>query len=595
MLDVVRHAQVQFSIALGVLLICLAALAVRNLFGRPPAPDLVLPRRLRELELPEAWRARGRLVLDGGLVLIAVVLAVLALGSGRTGAIDRSRVLHEHIQAKYHAELGWEHLYACAWAADRDGERALAVEKLRELSVEPAPVLEPAIEPEYRIDFSGERPRKVAVPVERAPREPVPPDVGGKLRPSSVAAREADCRERFDDARWSALATDMAALAAMAPDDSLAFAFEGFGSTASPGRLARQRLVTAIVPISGGSLFTLGLLGGLLSIAAMVAVGWAYGVRAGALVAIVCFVEFARSPIAAGATVTEPLLLALLLGGLAAAELERWAVAGALLAFAAVDLVWPSLLLVALLAKFGVEWLEGRPRKRELGRFALAAAVTAGVMLLLTATLPGGLSNWSSWADRVAVQRYADGSHQVGLRWLFVPDGSWLGGPAEVAYPQKAQRLVDRADWLLLCGVLLIAPALLAARRLPAVAFASLAGVTVLFSLFSVDASNYGLALPLFALAAAAVAKHHEPSTLLCGRPTTVLLAGTLALCVGMHGMVRIHVFGPWLFNMIYSHLLTTLLLGLGVALLLLPGLREHGDPPGAPPSVPVREPGGQP
>jgi hypothetical protein len=36
----------------------------------------------------------------------------------------------------------------------------------------------------------------------------------------------------------------------------------------------------------------------------------------------------------------------------------------------------------------------------------------------------------------------------------------------------------------------------------------------------------------------------------------------------------------------------TTLLLGLGVALLLLPGLRELGDPPGAPASIPALLPG---
>jgi hypothetical protein len=56
--------------------------------------------------------------------------------------------------------------------------------------------------------------------------------------------------------------------------------------------------------------------------------------------------------------------------------------------------------------------------------------------------------------------------------------------------------------------------------------------------------------------------------------------------------MVRVQPFAPWLFNMVYSHLFTTLLLGLGVALLLLPGLRELGDPPGAPASVPLLEPG---
>jgi hypothetical protein len=115
----------------------------------------------------------------------------------------------------------------------------------------------------------------------------------------------------------------------------------------------------------------------------------------------------------------------------------------------------------------------------------------------------------------------------------------------------------------------------LAVRRLPPAAFTGIAGVTATFALFSTDASSLALGLPLLALAAASVAKQHEPSRLFVGRPTTILVAGTLALCVGMHGLVRIHDFEPWVFNMVYSHLMTTLLLGLGVALLLLPGLRE--------------------
>src|SRR5262249_28812896 len=104
MLDVARHAQIQFGLALLVLSLCLAALAIRNLFGRPP--------------LPELWRNWARRVLDGALVLAAIVLALLAMtAAGHRGAgLDHSRVLHEAIQAKYHGELGWHRLYGCAWA-----------------------------------------------------------------------------------------------------------------------------------------------------------------------------------------------------------------------------------------------------------------------------------------------------------------------------------------------------------------------------------------------------------------------------------------------------------------------------------------------
>jgi hypothetical protein len=605
MLDVARHAQMQFGLALLVLWICLAALAIRNVFGRPPAPDLVLPAWLREWKLPEHWRRRVRLAVDGGLVTTAVVLALLAMTAGRpNGAgLDHGWVLREVIQAKYHAELGWDRLYACAWAADRDAERALGkFGKIRALTIEPAPQLQPTPKLEYRIelpdDESGDpdqasKPaRKVAIPQAKQLREPPPEHVGGELQSPPQAAKDVSCKQQFEEPRWAALGADIAMLRQLSAGAKLGPSFQKFGTTATPARLARQRLVFSLLPISGGSLFALALLGGLLSIGALLLVGRAHGLRAAALVGIVCFIELAASPILGGVSVSEPLVLATVIGGFAAIELDRWALAGALLAFAALELVWPALFVLALVAKLGVDWLEGRPRKRELARFGLAALATAAVLLLLSATLPGGLGNWSIWADRVAVHRYADGSQQVGLQWLFAPDGSWLGGPRALTYPERAQLLVDRRDWSLLCGVLLLVPALLAVRRLPPSAFTAIAGVTATFALFSTDASSLSIGLPLLALAAAAVAKHHAPSQLLIGRPTTVLVAGTIALCLGMHGLVRIHSYEPWVFNMVYSHLVTTLLLGLGVALVLLPGLRELGDPPGAPAAIPVLLPG---
>jgi hypothetical protein len=278
-------------------------------------------------------------------------------------------------------------------------------------------------------------------------------------------------------------------------------------------------------------------------------------------------------------------VIAIVLAGLAAIELDRLGLAGALLGFAAVELIWPTLLLLALLAKLGLE------RKPKLIRLLIGAGASAAVCLLLSATLPGGFENWATWADQVALVRYADGSRQVGLQWLFAPEGNLLTEPNSVPYPVKAQSIVDRRGWILVCALLLLAPALLAMRRLPPVAFASIVAVTAAFGFFSLEVRSYGVALPLLLLAAGVIGKQHEDSRLLIGRPPTVLAAGCLALCVGMHGIVRLHhLYEPFLFNIVYSHLLTTLLLGLAVALVLLPDLREHGDPPGAPPAVPVLE-----
>ncbi|HLT39729.1 MAG TPA: hypothetical protein VK034_25775, partial [Enhygromyxa sp.] len=454
------------------------------------------------------------------------------------------------------------------------------VEKLRVISLGPPPTLEPTPEPER--NDKGHKLRK--------PLKSPPPDVGGKLVPARLTLNTVDCRERFSDDRWAALGADVAALVAMNPEESLAVELHGYGPTATPARLARQRIVFSILPISGGSLFALSLLAGLLAIGALVLVERAWGLRVAALVGIAMFVEFGASPIAGGATPTGALVIAALLAGFAATELDRFGLAGGLLGFAAVELVWPGLLVLGLFAGLGVDWLEGRPRKRELARLAIGVAASAGAFLLLSASLPGGFGNWSHWADQVALERFADGTRQVGLQWLFAPEGNLLSDPRWVPYPIKAQHIVDRQGWILLSGLLLLAPSLLAARRLPPVVFAAIAGITATFVFCSLEAREWGVALPLLLLAAGIIGKHHSRSQLLLGRPPTVLAAGCLALSVGMHGIVRIHQYEPFLFNIVYSHLLTTLLLGLAVALLLLPDLREHGDPPGAPASVPALE-----
>lgn len=579
MIDVARFAQVQFSVALLALIVLSAALVWRNVFGRPPAPDLVLPKWWRTPSLSEVWRRRARWALDGGLALAAAIVALFSITAATPTGLDRGVVLHEVVQAKYHGELGWDGLYPCAWAADRDGQRSIVgVDKLRMLELGPPPELEPTPEPER-----NENGQKLP-----APRKLPPANVGGKLVPARMTVDAVDCRERFDDERWAALGADVAALVAMSPEESLASELQGHGPTATPARLARQRIVFSILPISAGSLFVLSLLAGLLAVGALVLVERAWGLRVAALVGIAMFVEFGASPIAGGATPTGALVIATLLAGLAATELDRWALAGALLGFAAVELVWPSLLVLGLFAKLGVDWLAGSSRKRELARLAIGVLASASVFSLLSASLPGGFGNWSSWADQVALHRYVDGSRQVGLAWLFAPEGNLLSAPRWVPYPIKAQHIVDRHNWILLSATLLLVPSLLAVRRLPAVAFASIAAVTAMFAFWSFEARHFAVALPLLLLAAGVIGKQHEPSRLLIGRPPTVLAAGCLALCVGMHGIVRIHQYEPFLFNIVYSHLLTTLLLGLAVALVLLPDLREHGDPPGAPASVPV-------
>jgi hypothetical protein len=196
-------------------------------------------------------------------------------------------------------------------------------------------------------------------------------------------------------------------------------------------------------------------------------------------------------------------------------------------------------------------------------RAAGIALAGFAVIALLTAVLPEHAANASFGLG----EPDPAGHRAVGLRWLFVLDGNLDVGKRWLDYPAKLELLRERSDWLWACAAMLMIPVLVAIRRLEPARFVAIAGCTGLLAFASVDASTWVIACVLVA----------GRRMILIDRPRTLGCAALLGFDAALRALARVHP-PPFLYNVGASSLLTLLLIGLGVALVIQPELRDEGE-----------------
>ncbi len=381
--------------------------------------------------------------------------------------------------------------------------------------------------------------------------------------------------ERGLDALWIVLAL-LAALLTVPQGADWQLIAEQPASRATPLHLLEQRVAFGLLGLSRASLITLALVDLLILIGALLYAARAFGRRSAAIAGLSMFVAigFELGPL-------RWLGLAALIAAFAATQQQRWMLSGALLAFATLDQLWPGFFALALalhlIGSSVVERRIGAALRRWSAGFFGAGLLLFGISLLL----PGGVANWVALLERLAGAWEQGHFDAVGLRWLFLLDGNIDGGRGWVDYPDKLARLTERIAWVRLCAALLLVPVLVALRRLEPVLFASIAGCTAMFGFASVPAGAY-VALGLLLLQAERMPMRE--------RPITLLAAAVLGVSVGMHALLRVHPQLPFVHNVGHTSLLLVVLLGLALTLVLEPELRDRGDDPRLPASVPVKE-----
>lgn len=325
-------------------------------------------------------RARLDRVVTGGLLLAAAlsVATYVDFGRFRYGTyVNEWDTYHYYLGTKYLAELGYDGLYEATVLADHESVHLFRGENVRDLRT-------------Y------------------------------ELVPTHVALESAQrVRARFTPARWREFVADVAWFERGLPSDRLAILLEDHGYNGSPPWSATVGLLTnglsfrsalerwAIVSIDP---LLLGLM--------VVAVGWAFGRNAAAVVVILVGTHYLlswghlkgcilRTDFAACAVIAASLL-----------RKERFAAAGAMLgwsvvarAFPIVFAFGPGLLLLTTLAR-------ERRLDRDLVRFFVAMGAVVVGACTLAALRYGGLEVFTAWLAKIQVHTVEGSDWNIGLRPL---------------------------------------------------------------------------------------------------------------------------------------------------------------------------------
>lgn len=253
---------------------------------------------------------------------------------------------HYFIGAKYFAELGYQGLYECTAVADAEAglRRQVATNTITDL----------------RTNL--------------------------QVRTFDVLIHPEGCLRRFSAARWAGFARDVAWFRARVDGQTWRRMQRDHGYNATPvWHLVGARLAN-LGPASDELVGALAMLDPLLLAGALVLVGWAFGLRAVALAALVLGTCYPARLYWTGGAILRLDYLACALAGLALLRRGRPALAGAALAHAALLRLFPAALLVGPALVAVAQLARARTLPRELRR------LFAGALLWCALIVPPALA-----------------------------------------------------------------------------------------------------------------------------------------------------------------------------------------------------------
>jgi len=254
-------------------------------------------------------------------------------------------------------------------------------------------------------------------------------------RVRDVEAHVRSVQQRFSPERWVTFRQDMRYFRqTMGVDDYLG-SLTDHGGNATPVWFSEARLLFSRAGACNGTLLAAALLDPLLLLAMFAAIGRSFGIKT-MLVSMVVFGAndfYMFGTNWAGATLRHD-WLALLGLGICALKVERWALGGALLAFAAMIRAFPALALAGCIVPFGWSIWESRHAggrwRPHLGqeyrhgvRIALGAALCA-VALALASSLILSPSAWMDWLHKVSLLDRNGSTNEISLRALLAGNGN---------------------------------------------------------------------------------------------------------------------------------------------------------------------------
>ncbi len=484
--------------------------------------------RLRELspKLPPNCLVWGRRALRGALVIAALCSSLQYFYGQRNDGqwLHRWDVYHQVFGAKYFAELGYFRTYECTYELDRAHAKHFAkVEQMR--------------------DIRSLRVAKVA-------------EVIG----------EPDCAELFTPERREQFVADIEAMWALEGHGmwKSLFGDKGFNGTPFHAWVLTQLLRGNALDY--WSLVALALIDVVLLVAAFGLVARVWDVETAAIAGLFFAANFPNHFGYMGGSLLRFDYIAMLIFALAAMKRERWALAGVCVAWATMVRAFPGVFALGLALKAGADLIATRKLPREYLRFFVAYAAAMLIMFGLSLTLAHGFDHWLEWIANIRAHTEHTRGFRVGFKHMFMLDGSLADDANFVGWVGKTAHYRPRAPWFWLAVVLLLAPLLIAARRLDAVSFAALFACGGFLLLMS--ATRYYYAMMVLPILIDRPLLRDRKHLLMCA-----LLFATAAI---LHALAEVNPHVPFLYNTACSALFTAWFVIVGALLWLDPELRDR-------------------
>lgn len=326
--------------------------------------------------------------IDRVLMAVSVPIVIMVFGSyfgffnpnvRYEGYYHRHEFFHTYMSAKYFSEIGYQGLYACSIAAEKEMDPSfdLAAHRIRDLS-------------------------------------------DNRLKPASqipLASEPGACRRRFSAARWATFKGDIAFFAERAKGEYWEHMRWDHGFELSPVWILTAMVPAHLLPSGDLQFLTLSMLDVLLQAGMFVLIAWAFGWRT-TLVAVVFWACNAISTFywTGGAFLRQEWLF-LLVMAVCLAKRKHGVAAGA--TFAASCLIQPFLVFLGLgvVASACVQLVRRRRVARAFKRFFAGSVVAVGVLVpaSLVATGPGA---YREFARIELEQAQRPVTNDVGLRFV---------------------------------------------------------------------------------------------------------------------------------------------------------------------------------
>ncbi len=516
--DQAQIFDVRLTIALVMLGLFLVALAWRSLGGFAA-------------KLDARTRARANLALTTALVVAALASSINYFYAERNNGVwlHRWDAFHTVMGGKYFDELGYFDLYLCANAIDQQGPRRLrGVDEIRDLRTQ-------------------------------------------KIVPAQQLLAGNDCAERFTPARLEQFRHDLDQFTEFSNPGMWKDLFKDKGFNGTPFYLWVTKQLGARVDVDLVGIRRLATIDVVLMLLAFAALGWAYGVRTAAIVAIYFCVDFPNRFEHMGGSILRFDYVAALLIGFAAIKRGHWGVAGGLMAWATMVRVFPAVFVLGLAIHAGLEWRETKQWRPEHKRFAAVFVTACALMLMISLVgLEGGWHNYLTWAEDMKVHTQTSAAFRIGFRHMFMLEGNLEGPEGFVGYGAKAKAFakVGLIYWLAVAA--LLAPLIRSARKLDVITFACLFGVFGFF-LLTIATRYYYAVLCVLLLVDRDLLKDRYAIGL-----GTLLFAGSAF----NFWYWQKNDFAPFMYNHVIGTELTLTIVAVGVALYFDPTFRASPSTP---------------